>query len=246
MSRVRRDPWVDDESESSGHRPMKPNPSRWNVYLWGILLVVPSLISSYLLSDKLFLQDLSIYWRSAHQFLLRQNPYDIPPVMTFSEGEFGLVNLGLRLSVWAPPYYLAPLLPFALLPLAGAKALYTALLFLGVSGWLVANAWGVGEGMQRYRRIGIALIAFPWFVWYDALRWGGMGVLGGCGFLLLTLGLKHQKQRGGTLLTVTALHRSRFNPTSPIQRGIDPQKADEMCVRSRLDCSVTNVRGEKR
>lgn len=148
---------------------------------------------AYELSSISRLQDLSIYWTAAHTWLTGENPYDLARHQEYVTGEVGFINLShATLKVWSPPYFLVPMIPFAIWDLDIAKLIFISLLLIQVIGWiyrvleLVVRTTATSSRLAMFTKVLAYVAALPFWVWISTFFWGGMGILSGLAPLMMT------------------------------------------------------------
>ena len=171
-----------------------PNRSKTDTYhgLSIVLLVIfVSPIAVYY-GPLLTLQDFSIYWYATMRWLEGRNPYELPDLASYVGGDFGTIDSNIdKLKVWAPPYFLCMMIPFAVLEIDFGKMLYMTCLLGSLAGWIWLTSRELaaevvhGRWWDKYRHIAVALMVSPLCVTKSALIFGGMSVLAGIAFLIL-------------------------------------------------------------
>lgn len=156
-----------------------------------LLTILISPIAIYC-AARFMLQDFSIYWYAAARWLAGSNPYELPGLVSYMSGDAGVIDSNInKLKVWAPPYFLFMMMPFAAFGLTVGKMLYLACLLSSLAGWILLTSRELGakvvnrQWWYNANLILLALMVSPWCVTRSALKCGGMSVLASTAFLLL-------------------------------------------------------------
>jgi hypothetical protein len=157
-----------------------------------VLVAILVLPIAFHYGPLLILQDFSIYLYATVRWLAGASPYELPDTASHVGGTIGGLNSYINvLKVWAPPYFLCMMIPFAALGITSGKVLYLACLLSSLAGWTLLTArelaakFVIRRGWDNARLLALALIASPWCVTHSTVMWGGMSLLAGVAFLIL-------------------------------------------------------------
>ena len=172
----------------SAHKRSETDPYRGVSLILLTILVSP--IAIYC-AARFVLQDFSIYWYATVRWLAGSNPYELPDLVSQVTGDVGGKDNVKILKVWAPPYFLLMMSPFAALGLELGKMLYLTVSFGSLAAWISLTTRELASGVESRRvwdslkYFAFAVMVLPWCVTKAAFTWGGMSVLASPAFLLL-------------------------------------------------------------
>lgn len=156
-----------------------------------LLTILVSPVAIYC-AARFVLHDFSIYWYATARWLAGSNPYELPDLVAQVTGELGgKVSKVENLKVWAPPYFVLMMSPFAALSIDVAKMLYLTVSFGSLAGWISLTYQELTSGVvsrrvwDSFKHLAFAVMVLPWCVTKSAIIWGGMSVLASTAFLLL-------------------------------------------------------------
>lgn len=156
-----------------------------------LLTILVSPIAIYC-AARFVLHDFSIYWYASARWLAGGNPYELPDLISYLSGDVGGKESNVEiLKVWAPPYFLLMMSPFAALSIDVAKMLYLTVLLGSLAGWISLTSQELTSGVLSRRvwdslkYLVVSVLVLPWCIPKSALTWGGMSLLASTAFLLL-------------------------------------------------------------
>ncbi len=140
------------------------------------LLILLGAFLLFLLTPTLPHLDFSAYWKSASMLLGGENPYNMPPDRTYLIDVPEYLRPGIEhfyARVWGPPMVLGILLPFGLLSLSAAKAVFTFFTYFSAISCSSAlfSIFGGVKSLTRVRLLLFGLL-LPWGLFFYCLSWG--------------------------------------------------------------------------
>lgn len=145
---------------------------------WALFISLTIFVSSKI-APLLYLQDLSIYWKAAHNFVHGLNPYDLPSHTEYITGRYGWVTppSGI-LKVWGAPITFSTIFPLGYLTLEQAKIVSLSLIIIFIV--FTISTFSKLFLSELLCNTKVALLFFLWLlIWmfpvvYQMIMWGGV------------------------------------------------------------------------
>jgi len=164
------------------------------LYLWGrwgllgVAVVTLALLAGGHFSspDVVALDDFPEYWAAGRLNLRRQNPYSLEQIAELQRA----IGRHQPLMMWNPPWTLALVMPFALLPYSFARSLWYAL-HLGLLVWACDRLWLAYGGVVRKRWLA-CLLALTFAPVLHVLKYGQITVFVLAGLVLFLRAVRRE------------------------------------------------------